>query len=98
MTISLAREKQSTTKGTIKGRSPTTLQAIRLKPDYALAYYNRGLAKYDLGDNQEAIKDYDKAIQINQNWGELGLWAAYNNRGVAKYDLGDKPEAIKRLH
>ena len=30
-----------------------------------LAYYNRGLSKSKIGDNQGAIDDYSKAIQIN---------------------------------
>ncbi|TRU98479.1 MAG: tetratricopeptide repeat protein, partial [Microcystis wesenbergii Mw_QC_S_20081001_S30D] len=35
-------------------------QAIKLKPDYAYAYFIRGLAKYDLGDKQGA-KDFRQA-------------------------------------
>ena len=27
-------------------------QAIKLKPDYVEAYYNRGIVKHDLGDYQ----------------------------------------------
>lgn len=33
-------------------------EAILLDPNYALAYYKRGSAKSDLGDNQGAILDY----------------------------------------
>ncbi|MDB9432010.1 tetratricopeptide repeat protein [Microcystis aeruginosa] len=39
-------------------------QATNIKPDYALAYYNRGLAKYNLGDYQGAIADYNQAAQL----------------------------------
>ena len=53
--------------------------AIRLNPDYAEAYYNRGLAKYDLGQHFAAIADYDIAIRLNPDDAD-----AYNNRGVAK--------------
>ena len=42
-------------------------------------FLNRGNAKYDLGEYEEAIKDYDKAIGIDSN-----CVAAYNNRGSAK--------------
>ena len=40
-------------------------EAIRLKPDDAGAYNNRGNAKYELGLYKEAIQDYDEAIRIN---------------------------------
>ena len=60
-------------------------KAIELNPNFALAYYNRGLAKHKLGEHKEAIQDYNKAIEIDPN---LGL--AYLNRGVAKYNLGQK--------
>ena len=39
-------------------------QAIKLKPDYALAYYNRGIARNALGDKQSAILDYQKAAEL----------------------------------
>ncbi|TRU85433.1 MAG: tetratricopeptide repeat protein, partial [Microcystis novacekii Mn_MB_F_20050700_S1D] len=39
-------------------------QAIKLNPDDANAYYNRGVAKYNLGDNQGAIADYNQAIKL----------------------------------
>ena len=35
-------------------------QAIRLKPDYAEAYYNRGVAKSRLGEYEAALADYDR--------------------------------------
>ena len=43
-------------------------QAIKIKPDYALAYNNRGNAKYNLGDKQGAIADYNQAIQIKPDY------------------------------
>jgi protein O-mannosyl-transferase len=55
-----------------------------------IAYSNRGTAKLDLGDKQGAIKDYDKAIEINPNY----LYAI-NNRGRAKLEAGDKTGALK---
>ena len=58
-------------------------QAIQLKPDYAGAYSNRGVAKSELGRHEDAIADYNQAIQLKPNYAE-----AYNNRGVAKNDLG----------
>jgi tetratricopeptide (TPR) repeat protein len=60
-------------------------KAIELNPDFADAYNNRGIAKYDLGDYRGAIQDYNKAIELNPDFAD-----AYYNRGIAKYDLGDK--------
>jgi len=39
-------------------------EAIRLKPDYADAYYNRGNARGDKGDHNGALKDYAEAIRL----------------------------------
>ncbi len=65
-------------------------QAIKLKPDYADAYYNRGLAKYNLGDNQGAIVDYNQAIKLNPN-----LAVPYYNRSLIYKELNDNEKAIK---
>ena len=64
-------------------------RAIRLKPDYAEAYNNRGFVKDDLDQYEEAIADYDEAIRLKSEYAE-----AYNNRGVAKSNLGRHEEAI----
>ncbi len=64
-------------------------QAIRLKPDYAEAYNNRGLA-FALSSKREmasAIADYDQAIQLRPEYAY-----AYNNRGVA-YMASGQPDA-----
>ena len=63
--------------------------AIRLKPDYALAYNNRGNAKAALGRHVEAIADFDEAIRL-----KLGFALAYYNRGNPKAALGRHVEAI----
>jgi len=55
----------------------------------AEAYFYLGNAKYDLGDKQGAITDYNQAIAINPQLAE-----PYYNRGVAKSDLGDKQGAM----
>jgi len=64
-------------------------QAIKIKPDYAEAYFVRGNAKYFLRDYQGAIADYNQAIKIKPDNA-----AAYNNRGNAKDNLRDKQGAI----
>ena len=64
-------------------------EAIRLKPDYAEAYNNRGNVKAALGRHEEAIADYNEAIRLKPD-----LALAYNNRGTAKGPLGRHEEAI----
>jgi len=53
-------------------------EAIRIKPDYADAYINRGLARHDKGDLDGAIKDCTEAIRIKPDYA-----AAYYNRAGA---------------
>src|SRR6266487_10178 len=65
-------------------------EAIRLKPDFADAYYNRGLARYDKKDLDGAIKDYTEALRLKPDYA-----TAYNNRGLARYDKKDLDGAIK---
>jgi tetratricopeptide (TPR) repeat protein len=65
-------------------------EAIRLKPDYADAYNNRGNARYNRGDFAAAIKDYNEAIRLEPDHA-----LAYNNRGLALYAKGDFAAAIK---
>ena len=72
-------------------------QALRLKPDFALAYYNRGIAKKELGQYIAAIADYTETIRLKPDHA-----SAYYNRGIAKrkleqYDaaIADYTEAIR---
>ena len=41
-------------------------QAIRLKPDLAEAYHNRGLIRQARGEKQEALADFHKAAELFQ--------------------------------
>jgi tetratricopeptide (TPR) repeat protein/S1-C subfamily serine protease len=59
------------------------------KQPQAYIYNNRGVAKFDLGNKQEAIVDYDRAITLNPKYS-----TAYMNRGNARSELGNKQEAI----
>jgi tetratricopeptide (TPR) repeat protein len=43
-------------------------KAIEIKPDYALAYSNRGFTYGRQGDYESAITDYTKAIEINPDY------------------------------
>jgi tetratricopeptide (TPR) repeat protein len=66
-------------------------QAITLRPNYALAYNNRGVLKQDkLNDTKGALADYNKAITLKPDTA-----LAYNNRGVLKKDkLNDTRGAL----
>ncbi|MEH2413053.1 tetratricopeptide repeat protein, partial [Nostoc sp.] len=59
------------------------------KDKNADAYINSGVTRYNLGDNQGAIDDYNQALLINPYYAD-----AYCNRGAARYKLGDKQGAI----
>jgi tetratricopeptide (TPR) repeat protein len=76
-------------KGDNQGAIIAYNEAIRLNPNLAEAYNNRGNVRKDLGDKQGAIDDYTLAIKFNPN-----LAKAYYNRGIVRNDLGDKPGAI----
>lgn len=63
--------------------------AITLKPDYTVAYNNRGLAKNNLELYDAAIADYNSAINLKHDFAE-----AYNNRGLALSNLEQYDSAI----
>lgn len=60
---------------------------IKLKPKEAAAYYNRGVAYGELGQNQRAIQDYNRAIRIKPD-----LAPAYNNRAIIYLNQGNKKQ------
>jgi len=65
--------------------------SIRLKPDLAEAYGNRGLAySKDLRHYRRAIDDFDKAIHLKPDLADV-----YNNRGLTYDKLGQYQRAIK---
>ena len=65
-------------------------KAIRFKPDFVTAYYNRGLAKNEKGDFDGAIADYGEAIRLRPDYAE-----AYCYCGVAKLSKQDFDGAIE---
>ncbi len=66
---------------------------LRLKPDYAEAYYNRGTTKTLIGEYETAIADFDEAIRLNPEFVE-----AHYNRGLTKFTLKQKEAAETDLH
>ena len=65
-------------------------EALKLKPDFAEAYNNRGNVYNKKGELDTAIQDYDAAIALNREYAE-----AYNNRGNAYYHKGELDTAIQ---
>jgi tetratricopeptide (TPR) repeat protein len=64
--------------------------AIALKPECALAYYNRACTyRKDVDDIQQAISNFTKAIELRSGYAE-----AYNNRGDLYGYVGDYQQAI----
>ena len=53
-------------------------QALKIKPDYAEAYYNMGNALTDKDDPEAAIDSYKQALKIKPNYAE-----SYKNMGNA---------------
>jgi regulator of sirC expression with transglutaminase-like and TPR domain len=64
-------------------------QAIRLDPNYVIAYVSRGNAYNGKKDYDRAVADYTQAIRLDPNY----TWAYYN-RGLAYTNKGDHDRAI----
>lgn len=64
-------------------------QAIQLKRDDALAYYNRGTVYANLGNRRSALADYTQVILLKPN----NAYVRYN-RGLLRVDARDKDGAI----
>ena len=59
------------------------------KPDYAYAFNNRGISYKNLGRYDEAIADYNRAIELKPDYAK-----AYRNRALAYRAIG-KPDKAK---
>jgi len=64
-------------------------EAITMKPDFVEAYFNRGLLKFQVGDAEGALSDFDKTIELDPNDAE-----AYCIRGYVKSEIGDNESAL----
>src|ERR1017187_4152305 len=65
-------------------------EAIRLKPDYAEAFNNRGVARANRGDVEGALLDCNEAIRLKPDYA-----AAFYNRGNARAAKGDVEGALQ---
>ena len=66
------------------------LKAIQLKPDYAEAYYNLGVAYHKIDMLDEALESYDNAIKSKQAYP-----IAHNNLGIIFLNKDKINSAIK---
>ena len=64
--------------------------AIKIQPNDAEMYYNRGVAYENLGQYQPAIKDYNQAISLKPAYSE-----AFYNRGTLYSEIGQYRQAIE---
>ena len=55
-------------------------RAIKIKPDYASAYYNLGTVYLGIGDPDSAIRYFNRAVELKPDFA-----TAYYNRAVAQY-------------
>ena len=67
-------------------------RAIKLRPDYAEAYNNRGVALKDMGDLHAAIESFNHAILLNSRYAQ-----AYYGRGLALKAVGDYEHALEDI-
>jgi tetratricopeptide (TPR) repeat protein len=64
-------------------------EAIKLKPNFPEAFYNRGRAYENKNDPGRAIGDYYQAINLKADYGE-----AYLRRGIVYYNQGSPDRAM----
>jgi len=65
-------------------------EAIRLKPDHASAFYNRGNLRREKGDGEGALLDYSEAIRLKPDHA-----FAFYNRGNLRREKGDREGALQ---
>ena len=64
--------------------------SIKLNPNFAESYANKGIALAEQHQYREAITNYDKAINFKNNY-----YNAYLNKGIALKNIEKYEEAIK---
>ena len=71
-------------------------QAIRINPQYALAYFRRGIAYSRKGDYARAIADFDRALQLSPD-DSPNRPLIHFERGMAYYRTEDFNRAVTDL-
>ena len=74
--------------GLFEGAVPHYTTAIQLDPNYADAYSSRGGLYSILGQYEDALQDFEKAIQLDPDSGP------YIYRGITYSELGEYQKAI----
>ncbi len=71
-------------------------EAISIKPNRAISYYNRGCSLSEAGKYIEAIEDFSKAYELSENEEDAAdmKCAALLNRGTCYKELRDYDKAI----
>lgn len=64
-------------------------RAIAIKPDFAGAWNDRGIALCNLGRHEEAVASLDRAVTLTPDFAE-----AWSNRGIPLGELGRDEEAV----
>jgi tetratricopeptide (TPR) repeat protein len=75
----------------VNGALNDYIKAIQIKPDFAQAYYNRGIMKAEIiRDYEGAMKDLNRSIEIDPEY-----YDAFVNRGVLReVNLNDPEGAL----
>ena len=61
-----------------------------MNSQFVEAYCNRGIARENLGDHSKALKDFERAIELNPEYID-----GYLRRAMLKQDSGDYAGAIR---
>ncbi len=70
-------------------------KVLESNPDYKEAFYNRGLAYYNLGDYDSAVADFDSTIMLDENYKNAYFWKANSLNMMGK--SGDSLDAYSDI-
>ncbi|WP_377480329.1 MAG: tetratricopeptide repeat-containing serine protease family protein [Microcoleus anatoxicus] len=82
----------SYTRSDYEGAVAAYEEAIKIKADYAEAFYKKGQAQVMLKNHEDAIKSFDRAIKIKPDYAD-----AWSNKSSALYTLERYDQALKSI-
>lgn len=82
--------------GRVSEARPIIERAVELAPDYALAYWVRGLVRQHRNDAAGALADFEQVIALEDDDAALKVQAV-GSRGMALVDLGRHANAVADL-